>query len=116
MGLSPSALGLPSPRERSEWWGGVGGGGWGHGQRVGDHLKNAFQVLHYVIVPKSEDAIAAAVHVSVTLDITPGLNTFIVLTAIQLDHQSLLMAGKVREVRSNCRLPSKVRTVHWQTA
>jgi hypothetical protein len=26
------------------------------------------------------------------------------------------MAGKVREVRSNCRLPSKVRTVHWQTA
>lgn len=107
---------LPSPRERSERCGGVGGGGQRCAERLSNHFKHAVDVLHDVVVPKSENSVAVGPQIRISLNIACGVRLLAMLAAIQLNHQPPRVACKGGEVRPNRCLSSKMRAIGFETA
>jgi hypothetical protein len=99
----------PPPAKR---WGGVGGGGCRRGRSFRDHFEHAVDIRHHVIVPKSQHAVAVRPQIFISLRITRRLRRFAMLSAIQFNRETPRMARKVDKVRSDRRLPAKMRTVH----
>jgi hypothetical protein len=75
---------------------------------VANHAQHPFDVFPNVAVPKPQHTISISIEICVTLEIALELRSLTVLPTVNFDHQFRRVAGKVGEVRSNCRLTPKV--------
>ena len=75
-------------------------------QSVDDDLKYAVDVAVNVVIPETENAIAACVQIACSFAISRTLS---VLPAIEFDHEPIRMTGEVREVGTDRGLAAKVR-------
>jgi len=85
---------LPSLRARSAWRGGVGGGGSVRIHRCINRQENARHVFQHVVIPEPQHTIAIGFEISRTYFIG---GTVRMLTAVNLDDESSLMAGELGE-------------------
>jgi hypothetical protein len=94
---------LPSPRLR---WGGLGG--WGDFAKihsVADDFNHALDIPEHLVIPEAKHAVAVRLKIPCQLLIGRAVG---MLAAIDLDDNPRLVTGKVREIRTNRRLPAKV--------
>ena len=75
-----------------------------HHVKYGEY--NAIHIIHHIIVPEADNFIAQRFQIFCSLLIVFLL--FQVLRAIQFEDEFLFDANKVRNVITNCMLPSKV--------
>jgi hypothetical protein len=94
------------------------GRGWGAGlaHRSSNHVHHAFDISKYIVIPESQHSITACLKIGGPFRITCQAERFIVLPAIEFDHKPGSVARKVSEVRSDRRLPPKMRAVDLDTA
>jgi hypothetical protein len=90
--------------------GGVRGGGC-HSEGADDGLDHPVDVVEDVIIPESENAITLSIEIGSSREVS---RTVGVLTAVDFDHDSIGVTGKVREVRSDRCLPANVRRAKLQ--
>jgi hypothetical protein len=81
-----------------------------------DRCHHAIDVLQHIIVPETQHAIAIGLKISGSLCISDNVVRLAVLRAINLDDQSLFVAGEVSEVRTDRGLPPEVRVLDWQAS
>jgi hypothetical protein len=70
---------------------------------VDDDLDHAIDIVKHVVVPESQNAIALIVEVGRSDEVGCAVG---VLTAVNLDHDSMGVTGEVREVRPDRCLPA----------
>jgi hypothetical protein len=75
---------------------------------VRNDRQHAFNILHHVVIPESQDAISSGLEERVTNCIIASLNSGRVMPAIELNYDTIRMTRKVGEVRTNRRLPPKM--------
>jgi hypothetical protein len=63
-----------------------------------DRLKNAVQVAIHVAVPEAQDSKSAIREANVALSVACGVDVFVMLAAIDLDHQAVLHADEIDNV------------------
>jgi hypothetical protein len=91
------------------------GRGWGaiaHGGR--NYFHHPFDIAEYVIVPETENTVAARLKISRASCVIRDARHFVVLSAVELDHEARAMAGEICEVRTDRCLAAEVGAVHRQ--
>src|SRR5262245_15773565 len=113
-GIDDSARRLPSLRERSERWGGVGGGG--HVlQSVNDDMHDAFNISEHVVVPESQHAVSIVTQISLPLAIAKRVLGLAMLSAVKFDDHPRRVACEIRKIRSDGCLASKMRSLDFNS-
>jgi hypothetical protein len=87
------------------------GGSWvfSTGENVRNHCHDAFYVREDVVVPKSEDAIAARFQIFCSLCVDGHLPILGMSGAVNLDDKSACVTTKIHKVAADSALPAKVR-------
>jgi hypothetical protein len=73
-------------------------------------LYHAFEISHDVVVPKPQHAVTVTLEVFCSVLVPDHISIGGTGVSINLENKSRLMASKIREVRSDRRLPAKMRT------
>jgi hypothetical protein len=87
--------------------------GWGIAQRLVDHDQNALQVSINFVVPEAQSPEPLAGKVPIALRVAPRMGIEVMLTAVNLDNQTLLETDKIDDVASARRLTAKMESAFF---
>lgn len=76
---------------------------------VVDRCQNAIEVLQDIIVPEAKHPIALLLKILAPDNVNLGVWRKHVLASVNLDNDPCIVAGEIREVRTDRRLPAEVR-------
>ena len=71
-------------------------------------MQYTLRTLQHVIVPEPQHTIAVPLQVAITLGISLRLHTVAMLSAIQLNHETLRVTCKINEIGTNRCLTAKM--------
>jgi hypothetical protein len=92
------------------------GQGWGCRKRGVDDADNAFDVLQNIIVPEAENLKLITGQTEVTLPVNRCVCIFIVLTAVDFDHKTGSVTGKIDDHSVNWNLTAKMQSALFVVA
>jgi hypothetical protein len=84
------------------------------GKSPNDAFHHGIQVVEYVFVPESKDAVALRIHHAIANGVVLAIGFGAVLIAVELNDQSTGVFDEVERVRAKLGLPAKVITLRVQ--
>jgi hypothetical protein len=77
-------------------------------QRFSDYGQHAIGVCEHIVVPEAQDTIAFRREIGIAPFVDLSLIRFVVLAAVELNHEALSVTGKINKIRTDWSLPSKM--------
>jgi hypothetical protein len=87
--------------------------GWGIAQRLVDHDQNALQVPINFVVPEAQSPEPLVGKVTIALRVAPGVRVEAMLTAVDLDDETLLETDEIDDMTCARGLAAKMKSAFF---